>query len=111
MSSNIKKLSEFHKLSLQKTKNQRSELMTVHRIMGYPSENITRSTGLKFGYKMKGTMKHCEGCGYGKMKQKNVNKETVPRSKQIGERMFMDISSIKHKCAGGARFWALFMDD
>ena len=25
--------------------------------------------------------------------------------------MFLDISSIKHKSAGGAKFWALFMDD
>ena len=40
-----------------------------------------------------------------------MNKESVPRSKKVGERMFMDISSIKHKSAGGAKFWALFMDD
>ncbi len=108
---NIKKSSEFHKLSSQKTKNERSELMTAHHKLGHPSETITRATGLKFGYKMKGTVKHCEGCGLGKMKQKNMNKENVPRAKQVGERMFIDISSIKHKSAGGAKFWALFMDD
>ena len=45
------------------------------------------------------------------MKQKNMSKEPVERSGLVGERMFMDISSIKHKSAGGAKFWALFMDD
>ena len=60
---------------------------------------------------MKETIKHCEGCGLGKMKQKNANKENVPRAKQVGERMFTDITSIKHKSAEGAKFWALFMDD
>ena len=25
--------------------------------------------------------------------------------------MFIDISSIEHESAGGAKFWALFMDD
>ena len=45
------------------------------------------------------------------MKQKNMNKKLVPRAKAVGDRMFMDISSIKHKSAGGAKFWALFMDD
>ena len=87
-----------------KAKNERSELMTVHRMLVQPSENITRSTCLKFG-------KHCEGCSLGKTKQKNINKIIVPRAKQVGERTFMDISSIKHKSAGEAKFWALFMDD
>ena len=45
------------------------------------------------------------------MRQKNVSKEQVPRAKNIGERMFVDISSIKHESAGGAKFWALFMDN
>ena len=59
---------------------------------------------------MKGTMRECEWCGLGKMRQKNVSKEQVPRVKNIGERMFVYISSIKHESAGGAKFWALFMD-
>ena len=44
------------------------------------------------------------------MRKKNVSKEQVPRAKNIGERIFVDISSIKHESAGGAKFWALFMD-
>ena len=45
---NIKNSSEFHKLSSQKTKNERSESMTVHLMLGHPSETITRATVLMF---------------------------------------------------------------
>ena len=65
---------------------------------------------MKLGYKMTGLINHCEGCSRGKMKQKNVSKEPIERAKTVGERMFMDISSIKRKSTGGAKFWALFMD-
>ena len=79
-------------------------LLTLYQRLGHPSKDITRATGLKLGLKMKGTMRECEGCGLGKMRQKNVSKEQVPRAKNVGERMFVDISSIKHKSAGGAKF-------
>ena len=85
--------------------------MKIHQELGHPSEDLTRATGLKLNLKMKGSMQHCDGCGMGKTKQKKMNKEPVPRAKKVGERMFMDISSIKHESAGGAKFWALFMDD
>ena len=47
----------------------------------------------------------------GKTKQKKMNKESVSRANKIGMRIFMDINSIKHKSAGGAKFCALFIDD
>ena len=89
--------------------NKGCYFLTLHQRLGHPSEDITRETGLKLGLKMKGIkmkgiMRECEGCGLGKMRQKNVSQEPVPRAKNVGERMFADISSIKHKSAGGAKF-------
>lgn len=43
--------------------------------------------------------------------QKNISNEAVSRAGEIGERMLMDISSIKNESTGGAMFWALFMGD
>ena len=71
--------------------------MTPNRLLGHSSGEITRATGLELGLQMKGSMKHCEGCGLGN----NVNKEQVPRAKEVGHRMFMDINSIKYKSAEG----------
>ena len=75
--------------------------MTLHQLLGHSSEEITRATGVKLGVQMRGVMNHCEGCGLGKIKQKNVSKEQVQRAKEVGDRMFMDISSIKYRSAGG----------
>ena len=62
--------------------------MTVYCLLGHPSEAITRATGMKLGYRMSGSINHCDGCGIGKMKQKNVSKEPVERAGLVGERMF-----------------------
>ena len=40
---------------------------------------------------MKGTMRYCEGCGLGKMRQKNVSKEQVPMAKNVGEYLIAGI--------------------
>ncbi len=37
--------------------------MTLHQLLGHPSEEITRATGLKLRLQMKGAMNRCEGCG------------------------------------------------
>ena len=91
--------------------NKRCYLLSLYQCIGHPSEDKTKATGPKLGLKMRGTMREYKGCGLGKMRQKNVSKEQVSRAKNIGDRMFIDISSITHKSTGGANFWALLMDD
>ena len=94
-------------LNVENTKlmnNKRYNFLILHQRLGHPSEDITRATGLKLGLKMKGTMREYKGCGLDKMRPNNKGKEQVPRAKSIGERIFVDISSIKHKSAGGAKF-------
>jgi hypothetical protein len=40
-----------------------------------------------------------------------VNKDWKGGSNTIGERLYVDISSIKGKSVGGAKVWALIVDD
>jgi hypothetical protein len=40
-----------------------------------------------------------------------VNKNWVGSSNLPGERLYMDIISIKERSIGGAKFWALIVDD
>jgi hypothetical protein len=40
-----------------------------------------------------------------------VNKNWVGSSNSPGERLYMDIISIKERSIGGAKFWALIVDD
>ena len=69
----------------------------LHQILGHPSEETTRRTAAFYDWKVMGQFTPCEDCGIAKSRQKNVNKESEARSKIPGERLFIDISSIKHK--------------
>ena len=55
----------------------------------------------------------CESCAIGKMKQKSINKTTsTDRTKfKTGEKLYMDISSVKGTSAEGSKFWAMWVDE
>jgi hypothetical protein len=53
----------------------------------------------------------CEECAIAKAKQKNTNKVAKGGSQNSGERIYIDISSIKGENFGGSKFWALIVDD
>ena len=53
----------------------------------------------------------CKSCALAKSCQKNMNKETKTRSMIPGERLFVDISSVKNKSYGRSQFWLLAVDN
>jgi hypothetical protein len=61
--------------------------------------------------KMKGELTVCEDCAVAKVRQRNVNKDWKGGSKVPGERVYLDISSIKGENYGGSCFWSLVVDD
>jgi len=52
-----------------------------------------------------------EDCALAKARQKNVPKLNMNRSTIPGERLYLDISSIKANSLGGKKYWALAVDD
>ena len=61
--------------------------------------------------RLKGELKVCEDCAVAKARQKNVNQDWKEGSQAPGERVYLDISSIKEKSYGGSCFWVLIVDD
>jgi hypothetical protein len=61
--------------------------------------------------KLKGELKVCEDCALAKVRQKNLNQDWKGGSQTPGERVYLDISSIRDKSYGGSRFWVLIVDD
>jgi hypothetical protein len=53
---------------------------------------------------LKGELKVCEDCAVATARQKNVNQDK-DGSQTPGERIYLDISSIKNKCYGGSFHW------
>lgn len=54
--------------------------------------------------KTSGKLGECEACGIGKAKQKAINKTNDKQSTIAGERLCIDISSIKGRSLGGQKF-------
>jgi hypothetical protein len=54
------------------------------------------------GLKLKGEFKVCEDCAVAKARQRNINKDWKGGSQILGERVYLDISSIKGESYGGS---------
>jgi hypothetical protein len=61
--------------------------------------------------KLKGELKVCEDCVVAKARKKNDYQHWKGGSQALGERVYVDISSIRDKSYGGSRFWVLIVDD
>ena len=84
-----------------------------HDLLGHFGEDKTRAVAKYYGIKLKGKFNPCSDCAKAKARQANIPKsiEDGKKSTIPGERLFFDISSIKSKSFGGAKFWLLIIDD
>ena len=86
-------------------------LRELHEKMGHVGLDAVRATSKEFNWIAKGKDFVCEDCGLGKAKRKNMNHELSKKSEKVGERLFIDISSIEKPSYGRAKFWLLCVDD
>ena len=56
-------------------------------------------------------MKVREDWAMAKARQKNLNQDWKGGSQAPGERVYLDISSIRDESYGGSGFWVLLVDD
>jgi hypothetical protein len=64
-----------------------------------------------YEFKSSGNFDTCEQCAIAKARKKNVNKNWLGSSNLPGKHLYVDIISIKERSIGGAKFWALIVDD
>ena len=83
----------------------------LHEALCHSEKRTTLNTGNKLGIKIQGTLEDCESCGEAKANQKKLPKVTESTSKVRGERLHIDISSVKYKSYGGGKHWLLVVDD
>jgi hypothetical protein len=83
----------------------------LHKLFGHCGQEILNKTIKMYGFKSSGCFDTCEQCAIAKARQKNFNKQWLGSSNLPGERLYVDISSIKERSFGGAKFWALIVDD
>jgi hypothetical protein len=91
---------------------QTINIMKYHDMLGHFSEAKTKKTAKYYDIKLSGNFEVCSDCAKAKARQKNIPKgnDTV-HAESKGERLSFDISGIKSKSYGGAKFWLLVVDD
>ena len=83
----------------------------AHRWLGHVSESMTRATAKLYRWKLTGKWQACEHCTQAKIRQQNIGHGSKQPSKVKGERLYIDISSIKGRSYGGTKFWNLIVDE
>jgi hypothetical protein len=83
----------------------------LHKLFGHCGQEILNKTIKMYGFKSSGSFDTCEQCAIAKARQKNVNKQWLGSSNLPGECLYINISSIKERIFGGAKFRALIVDD
>ena len=87
------------------------DINTFHKIFNHCGEATLTATAKAHGIKLTGTLKPCVSCKTANARQKDVSKATGTVASAPGERLFIDISSIKQKSFGGSKYWLLVVDD
>jgi hypothetical protein len=96
---------------LETKKRDTIDVNNLDKILGHCGEVNARLTGKAYGYEGTGKFDVCEAYSVAKARQKNINIEWKGGSSIHGERLCVDISSIKGTSFGGSNFWALIIDD
>jgi hypothetical protein len=82
-----------------------------HKLFGHCGQEILNKKIKMYWFKSSGSFDTCQQCAIAKARQKNVNKNWLGSSNFPGERLNVDISSIKERTFSGAKFWSLLIDD
>ena len=72
----------------------------LHQVTGHAGQQLMADTAKYYGVNVTGVVTKCLGCSL--EKKKNINP---------GERMYLDISSIKDESLSGRRHWAMLVDE
>ena len=71
-------------------------IMEFHRLLGHPSEEITRGTARMSGVPLTGTWSPCVQCSEPRVRRYAVPKSTESRTNKRAERFFIDITGPFH---------------
>ena len=68
-----------------------------HRVTGHAGHHLMDATANYYKVDLTGKVNNCQSCSLEKIRQKNIPKMNVDKTKNLGERMYLDIISEKTK--------------
>ena len=58
-----------------------------------------------------GKVNNCLSCSLEKIRQKNIPKQNEDRNNNPGERIYLDMSSMRKPSMGGRQYWVMLVDE
>jgi hypothetical protein len=98
----------------KETTKQRSvqyDINYFHQTFGHLNSQYLKTTAQYYNINLTGTMSPCIHCALANITKLPLSKSNITRSKQIGQRLFLDISKLSHSSIIGNKFWLLLVDD
>ena len=87
-------------------------VMDMHRLLGHPSEQITRDTAKQLGVKLSGPWTPCVACSKAKAHRNAVPNSTNIRSIRRAGRLFVDLGGgMPATSLGGIKYVMICVDD
>ena len=72
-----------------------------HRVTGHAGHHLMDATAKYYKVDLTGKVNNCLSCSLEKIRQKNIPKKDEDKTKNPGERMYLDISSMRKTSMGG----------
>ena len=82
-----------------------------HKVTGHAGHHLTDSTAKYYKVDLSGKVNNCLSCSLEKIRQKNIPKKNEDKSSNPGERMYLDISSMRKPNMGGRQQWVMLVDE
>ena len=82
-----------------------------HRVTGHAGHHLMDATAKYYKVDLTGKVNNCLSCSLEKIRQKNIPKKNQDKTKNSGERMYLDISSMRKTSMGGRQHWVMLVDE
>ena len=82
-----------------------------HRVTGCAGHHLMDATAKYYKVDLTGKVNNFLSCSLEKIRQKNIPKKNEDKSKNPGERMYLDISSVRKPSMGRRQHWVMLVDE
>ena len=82
-----------------------------HKMTGHAGHHLMDATAKYYKVNLTGKVNNCLSSSLEKIRQKNMPKKNEDKSSNPGERMYLDISSMRKPSMGGRQHWVMLVDE
>ena len=82
-----------------------------HRVTGHAGHHLMDATAKYYKVNLTGKVNNCLSCSLEKIRQKNIPKKNEDKCSNPGERIYLDISSMRKPSMGGRQHWVMLVDE